>query len=135
MMSQASGSEKIRDFTDLYAWKEAHALVLIVYTYTRHFSAEEKFCLIDQTRRAVISVTSNIAEGFGRSSGKDKRYFYTMAKTSLAELRSQFFAAKDLGYLSTENFHLFVGQSIKVDKLIAGLIKSAASKNTSVSVP
>jgi four helix bundle protein len=119
MVSQGSGLGKIKDFTDLYAWKEAHALVLVVYKATKQFPAEEKFCLIDQARRAVISVTSNIAEGFGRSSGKDKRYFYTMAKTSLAELRSQFFAARDLGYLSTENFQIFIEQSVKVGFLLA----------------
>jgi len=116
---------KIKKFTDLETWKESHKLVLLTYTLTKKFPGEEKFGLTNQSRRAVISITSNIAEGFGRKTLKDKQHFYTTSKTSLAELHNQFLAARDLKYISQDDFRKFEIQSLVVDKLIAGLIKSA----------
>ena len=55
---------KIETFTDLNAWKEAHNLVLLVYELTKKFPTTEKFGLTNQIRRAAVSITSNIAEGF-----------------------------------------------------------------------
>lgn len=118
----------ITSFTDLDAWKEAHKLVLFVYKQTKLFPDEEKFGLISQMRRASVSITSNIAEGFGRHSAKDKANFYTMAKTSLAELQNQFLIAQDLGYVDSSTYSDFDNRRVQVDKLLAGLIKSAATK-------
>mgnify|MGYP003806141975 CR=1 FL=1 len=56
--------DKIKSFTDLNAYKEAHKLVLMIYKITKDFPKEERFSLIDQLRRAAVSITSNIAEGF-----------------------------------------------------------------------
>ena len=64
--------KKIKNFTDLETWKEGHKLVLLIYEATRLFPKEEKFALIDQMRRAAVSITSNIAEGFSRQSKKEK---------------------------------------------------------------
>lgn len=89
---------KIKSFTDLNAFKEAHKLALLIYKTTKYFPKEEKFSLIDQMRRAAISITSNIAEGFSRNTIKDKCQFYTLAQGSLSELQSQLLLAKDLGY-------------------------------------
>ena len=61
---------KIRDFTDLNVWKEGHKLVLELYRATDNFPQSEKYSLIDQMRRAAVSVTSNIAEGFGRQTSR-----------------------------------------------------------------
>ncbi len=63
-------SSKIKNFTDLNAWKESHKLVLEIYKVTKNFPKEEIFGLSSQIKRAAISVTSNIAEGFGRFSKK-----------------------------------------------------------------
>ena len=115
----------IKKFTDLVAWQEAHVLVLLIYKTTAHFPADERFGITNQMRRAVISITSNIAEGFGRETAKDKAHFYTMAKTSLAELENQGIAARDLKYMNTESFTLFEQQAEKVNRLLAGLYKSA----------
>lgn len=64
--------DKIKTFTDLKAWKCGHELVLIIYTIVKSFPNDEVYGLISQMRRCSISVTSNIAEGFGRQGYKDK---------------------------------------------------------------
>lgn len=79
-------SRKIKSFTDLTVWKEAHELVLLIYSLTKDFPKEELFGLVTQIRRAVVSITSNIAEGFSRNSYKEKAQFYAMALGSLTEV-------------------------------------------------
>lgn len=116
---------KIRSFTDLYAWQESHKLVLMVYKLTRSFPKEETFGLISQMRRCVISITSNIAEGFSRRSYKEKVQFYSMAQGSLTELQNQLLVARDTGLITKIEFEEVALQSIKAHKLINGLIKSS----------
>ena len=113
--------EKIKSFTDLKAWQEAHGLVLLVYKYTEDFPSKETFGLVNQMRRASVSVSSNIAEGFSRSTDKDKCQFYSMALGSLTELQNQLIIAKDVGYLHKELFQKIADQTITVSKLINGL--------------
>jgi four helix bundle protein len=120
-------NNKIRIFTDLYAWQEAHKLVLMVYETTKKFPKEELFALTSQVRRAAVSVTSNIAEGFSRQSYKEKVQFYSMALGSNTEVQNQLLIAKDIKYVSTEGFKNIAEQSIEVHKLLNGLIKK--SKN------
>ncbi len=87
-------SRKIRSFTDLNAWKEGHKLVLEIYKFTQKFPKEEQFGLTNQLRRAVVSFTSNIAEGFSRNSYKEKLQFYSMALGSLTEVQNQLLVGK-----------------------------------------
>lgn len=115
---------KITKFTDLIAWQEAHKLVLMVYKATKEFPIEEKYCLVDQIRRAAISITSCIAEGFSRKSSKDKSHFYNLAQGSLIELQNQLIIAKDVNYLGKDEFYQIAEQSINVHKLLNGLIKA-----------
>jgi len=122
-----NGKEKIKNFTDLNAWKEAHALVIMIYKTTKTFPKEEVFGLTSQTRRTAISITSNIAEGFSRQSYKEKVQFYSVAQGSVTELQSQFLVAKDIDYISDSQFKEFSEQSIKTHKIISGLIKSSKS--------
>jgi four helix bundle protein len=117
-------SRKVKSFTDLYAWQEGHKLVLMVYEITKKFPKEELFSLTNQMRRAAVSVTSNIAEGFSRNTLKDKRQFYVTAQGSLTELQNQLIIAKDIGYLNKEKFDEIFKQTITVHKLITGLKKS-----------
>lgn len=80
-------NEKIRKFTDLVAWKEGHKLVLMIYQKTKDFPKDELYSITNQMRRAVASITANIAEGFGRQSYKEKIQFYYLAQGSLTELK------------------------------------------------
>ena len=119
---------KIRKFTDLNTWKEAHKLALLVYKLTAAFPDSEKFSLVSQMRRAAISITSNIAEGFSRATYQDKSHFYIIAQGSNTELQSQILIAKDLGYISGESFKDVFEQSTVTQKLLSGLIKSSRFK-------
>ena len=112
---------KIKSFTDLYAWQEGHKLVLMIYKTTSQFPKEEMFGLISQMRRAAVSMTSNISEGFSRNTIKDKCQFYSMSHGSLTELQNQLVISRDLTYLSKEEFSKIASQTIVVHKLITGL--------------
>lgn len=121
---------KIQSFTDLNAWKEGHKLVLLVYEVTKNFPKEELFRLTSQLCRAVVSITSNIAEGFSRNSSKEKIQFYAMSLGSLTEIQNQLLIARDLKYISEEEFKKIANQTIIVNKLIHGLMRTAGSHYT-----
>ncbi len=117
-------SSKIKSFTDLLAWQAGHQLALNIYNLTESFPKTEQFGLVTQLRRAAVSVTSNIAEGFSRNSYKEKIQFYYMSLGSLTEIQNQLLIAKDVDYLDKSNFIEIAEQTVKVSKLINGLIKS-----------
>ena len=85
-------------FTNLRVWQRSHALVLEVYKLTRTFPADERFGLVSQLRRAVLSVPTNIAEGTKRESGQDYARFLNIAEGSLAETEYLVMVSRDLGY-------------------------------------
>ncbi len=118
---------KIKSFTDLKAWQESHKLVLIIYKITRKFPREEMFGLVNQMRRAAVSITSNIAEGFSRQYYSEKVQFYSMALGSITELQNQLLVARDVKYLTADEFAPIAEQSILVKKLLSGLIKGSKS--------
>ncbi|MBS4015249.1 MAG: four helix bundle protein [Candidatus Latescibacteria bacterium] len=120
--------KKIQRFTDLVVWREGHKLILLIYKITKSFPSDEKFGLIDQMRRASVSITSNIAEGFSKVSSKEKYKFYNTAKSSMTELQNQLIIAKDVGYLTKASFDDIAQQSIKTNKLLNGLLKATKLK-------
>ncbi len=122
-MKQESSS--IRSFTQLTAWQQAHYLVLRIYKVSKEFPKEEQFGLTNQVRRAAVSVTSNIAEGFSRSSYKEKSQFYSMSLGSLTEVQSQILVARDLSYINLKEFNELGDITITVNKLLNGLIKKS----------
>lgn len=115
---------KIKSFTDLNAWKQGHKIVLEIYRITKDFPKEEIFGLTSQIRRASVSVTSNIAEGFSRNSYKEKLNFYSMSLGSLTEVQNQLLISRDIEYIATEDFKKLADQTVVANKLINGLIKS-----------
>lgn len=118
---------KIKSFTDLDTWRKAHRLVLMVYKITSNFPREELFGLVSQMRRAAVSVTSNIAEGFSRQSFKDKLRFYYNALGSLTEVQDQLLVARDVSYLKKSDFDQIVKETIIVHKLLNGFITKTKS--------
>ncbi len=114
---------KIKSFTDLLAWQESHKLVLLIYGLTKQFPKEELFGLTNQIRRASVSITSNIAEGFSRHSYKEKIQFYYIALGSVTEVQNQILIAKDISYVTPDDFNSVATLSITANKLINGMIK------------
>jgi len=100
----------------------------MVYKITKDFPKEEIFALTSQLRRCSISITSNLAEGFSRTTFKDKVSFYSIALGSLTELQNQLMIARDVKYLNRSQFEKLAEQTIKVQKILCGLIKSSRSK-------
>jgi len=120
----------IRDFKDLRAWQEGHVLVIDIYRATKTFPKEELFGLSSQMRRCAVSITSNISEGFSRTSYKDKIHFYVMAHGSLTELQNQLLIARDTDMLEKLIFDKLYERSISVHKIISGLIKTSRNHDS-----
>lgn len=115
-------SRKIKEFTDLLTWKHGHDLVILIYKITSNFPKKETYSLVDQIRRASTSVTSNIAEGFGRQTYKEKIHFYYTSQGSLIELKNQLIIARDVGYLQKTDYNILKDQADTTHKLLQGLI-------------
>lgn len=63
------------NFTKMSVWQKAYKLIMTVYSVTKHFPKEEKYALVDDMRRAALSISNNIAEGYGRFESRDKSRF------------------------------------------------------------
>ena len=111
-------------FFDLRVYKEAKLLVRDIYSLMDKFPKYETYALIDQLRRAVISVPSNIAEGSGRISTKEKIHFLEIAYGSLTETLCQLDIARDLGYISDEEFDNEKDKVNVIGKQLSGLRSS-----------
>lgn len=118
---------KIKSFTDLLAWQKAHVFAVKIYKVTANFPSQEQFGLTSQIRRAAVSVASNIAEGFSRSTKADKRHFYTIAQGSLTETQSQLLIARDVGYMNQKECQELAKDTTTIQKLLNGLIKALQS--------
>jgi four helix bundle protein len=114
---------EIKNFYDLDAWKKGHVLVLNIYVITKEFPHDEVYGITSQLRRAVSSITANIAEGFARYHFKDKIWFYYNSRGSVAEMQNFLLLARDLGYIDNRTCKDFGEKSVDVEKLINGLIR------------
>lgn len=110
-------------FERLSAWQKSRQLVKAVYLMIRCFPNDEKFALSDQLRRAVVSVASNLAEGSGRLSVKEKCHFCQVAYGSLMEVSCQIVLAEDLGFISASEASEVRLLIEDVDRLIRGYHK------------
>ena len=113
----------IKRFEEIKAWQEARELARFVYSVTRKGSFAKDFGFRDQIQRAAVSICSNIAEGFGRRGNREFVDFLWIAKGSCAEVPSQMYHAKDLGYVSEEDFQSVYQRTAKISAELYGLIK------------
>lgn len=119
----------IKDFTDLLVWQKAHELVVTIYKLAEQFPKFEKYGLGDQMRRAGVSVTSNIAEGFGRHGMKEKIQFFYLALGSLTEVRNQIYIARDVGYLNGDLVVVgLLAKVVEIQKMLYGLIRVSKTR-------
>ncbi len=112
---------KQNTFRELEAYKEGKMLVKEVYRLLKKFPKEEQYAMCDQLRRAVISITSNIAEGSGRASSKEKVHFLEISYGSLMEVLSQMDVACDLDYITKEEFNNIEVMVENVGRPLSGL--------------
>ncbi len=106
---------------DLIAWQKAMDLVTQVYRVTRGFPRDERFGFISQLRRAVVSVPSNVAEGYARNSRSELHHFVGQARGSLSEVETQLELSRRLGYLNPESASALQEQVAEVARLLTGL--------------
>jgi four helix bundle protein len=114
----ASGAKR---FEDVIAWQKSRVFAVEIYRVAHEGRFSRDFVLRDQICRAAISVMSNIAEGFERGRPLEYRHFLSIAKASLAEVRSQLYLAKDLAYLNTDTADCLLEQSEELLRVIGGL--------------
>ena len=112
----------IKSHRDLIVWQKGTELVLEIYRLTENFPKRETYSLVDQLRRAAVSIPSNIAEGRGRSSTKDFVRFLYMAKGSLAEIDTQLFICEKLGYFKEIEVKKILNLCEEIAKMLSSMI-------------
>ena len=119
---------EIRSYRDLNAWKLGVSLCRRVYELTADFPDAERFGLTGQLRRSVISIPSNIAEGWGRGSTPEYLRFLRVARGSLFEVETQLLIARELRMVDGDAIDLVQEQGAECGRVLSGLIKSIESK-------
>jgi four helix bundle protein len=108
----------------LDVWKVSMELAGSVYRLTASFPPEERFGLVSQMRRAVISIPSNLAEGAARRSSKEYRHYVTIARASLSELDTQLDISRQLGLISDAVRSQLDSTLIRIDMMLHWLYES-----------
>ena len=111
-------------FQDLIAWRKARQLALEIYLASAAGRRARDFALVDQIRRAAVSIVSNIAEGFERKRRGHFAQFLEYARGSCGELRAQLYLARDVGWLPEEEFDRLMKLAEDVAKLLGALLAS-----------
>ncbi len=109
-------------FEDIEAWQIGRELVRAIYRVSKRGEFARDFALRDQIRRAVVSVTSNIAEGFERGGNREFIQALSVAKGSAGEVRSQLYVALDEEYVSQPEFDELCALALRTSRLIAGFM-------------
>jgi four helix bundle protein len=114
----------LKNYKELKVWQKAYQLCLKIYRATRKFPKEERFGLISQIRRAVVSVVSNIAEGYGRRTTAEYIRSLYIAYGSNCELETQILLSGDLGYIERARLKGIIEKIQEVERMLKALIKS-----------
>jgi four helix bundle protein len=116
--------ERVRSYKDLKVWQKGIELVPRVYKILRSFPKEERFAMVDQMRRSVVSVPSNIAEGQARQHRKEFLQSLYIARGSLAELDTLITVAEHLGYVNSKAKAVLDKEMIELRRMLQGLINT-----------
>jgi four helix bundle protein len=117
----------MHDYKKLKIWKSSTEFAVLVYKATSTFPKEEVFGLTSQLRRAAVSIPSNIAEGSKRSTKKDFKSFLAIAHGSGAELETQLYISKEIGYLTEDVYAHLIAKLDEIMKMIAVFAKTLAT--------
>jgi four helix bundle protein len=110
------------EFNELNVWIKNRELTNAIYDITKKFPPDELYGIINQMRRAAISVVSNIAEGCGRNHRNDSIHFFYIARGSLYELEAQCYISCDQGFLTNADLKILINQISDCKKLLNGFI-------------
>jgi four helix bundle protein len=119
----------LKNYKELKVWQKTYQLSLEVYKITAEFPVEEKYGLTSQIRRAVVSVPSNIAEGYGRKTTTDYIKYLYIAYGSLCELETQILLSRDLNLIESSNAKVIIDEIHGVERMLKALIKSLENKH------
>jgi four helix bundle protein len=112
----------MNNFKNLKVWQESINLAVDIYKLTKTFSSDERFGLISQMNRCVISVSSNIAEGGGRNNPKEFRQFLGIAQGSACELESQLIISNKLEFVTDKDLEILTVKLNHIQNMINKLI-------------
>ena len=113
---------------DLRVWHQSIELVTTIYMMTKTFPKEELFGLVSQMRRAIVSVPSNIAEGYARGTDREKLHFLRISSGSMSEVETQLLLSLKLGYIDQESYDELSETVTSVWKQLNALISSVKKK-------
>jgi four helix bundle protein len=116
------------NYKNLIVWQKSILLVKDIYLLTKSFPSDEKFGLVSQMRRAVVSIPSNIAEGQARRTTKDYIRFVSIAEGSLAELETQIIISIELDFCTKNETEKLFGLTVEVRKMLNALRRSLMNK-------
>jgi four helix bundle protein len=120
---------KFNSFEEINSWKKSRIFNKRIYLITENPNFKKDFDFVRQIRRASLSISSNIAEGFERNTDKEFIYFLYVAKASAGEVRSQLYLAFDLEYIIKEEFEMLLESVTEISKLLSGFIKYLSQKS------
>ena len=112
------------DFTDMPVWKISMDYAVEIFNLTIKLPKQEDYALTSQIRRSSVSVSDNLAEGFGRETNLDKKRFYVMSRGSLLESKNQLIYGKAVGYFSEEAVNRLLKSNEQIHHELNKLIKS-----------
>ena len=113
----------MESYKNLIVWQDSRRLNREIYTLVEKFPKFELYALSDQLRRACVSVTSNIAEGYGQGSMKNRLRYLYMARGSIYETETQLLVATDLGFVTVSDIRNALELETKIAKMLNGLIR------------
>lgn len=120
---------KFKSFEEINSWQKSRIFNKKIYLITENSTFKRDFDFVRQIRRASLSISSNIAEGFERNTDKEFIYFLYVAKASAGEVRSQLYLAFDLEYIIKEEFEMLLESITEISKLLSGFIKYLSPKS------
>ncbi len=121
-------SEMLKNYKELKVWQKSYKLCLEIYRITAKFPKEERYGLTSQIRRSVVSIPSNIAEGYGRKTTPEYIRFLYIAYGSNCELETQILLSGDLDYIETGKLEILKEGIGEVERMLKALIKSLENK-------
>jgi four helix bundle protein len=124
----------VEDFKELKVWEKAHHLTLAVYAFTRGFPRDEIYGLTSQMRRSTASIAANIAEGCGRRSDGELARFLQIARGSASETEYHLLLARDLKFLSEDDFRVLLQRVTEVQKMLTGLVQTVQPRRNIKSI-